>query len=87
MSSSVRNSAEIVLEHSCDQHRRHRGQASRGEHAVASGAEHTQEVEKGDRHEPDPDRQGRQPSLGGDLDRHVVQVRVDRFGGAGLNYP
>ena len=77
--------AEVVFEHPG---REHRDDATRAPPSRATGSPTscrlTMKSRTSTNDEPQPDRERRQPALGGDLQRHVVQVRVELVDGAGL---
>src|SRR5579862_6364767 len=69
--------AEVVFEQSRCQQRDDCREAGGGEKTIRSGLVAAPQVPRHGDDEPEPARQRRQPALGGNLQRVVVQMRID----------
>src|SRR5688572_13299232 len=67
---------EIVFKHAGGHHRDDAGEPRGSKRRIGGGPAPPQEVANQRDDEPDPHRDRRQPAFGGDLQRHVVEVRI-----------
>src|SRR3990170_386287 len=71
---------EVVFEHPGGQHTDGRGEPGGREVGLGRRPQAPRQVAEEQDDEPQPGAERRQAAFGGDLERHVVQVRVDRLG-------
>src|SRR5258706_9644747 len=69
--------AEVVLEEPTGEKRGNRGQSGRREEPYLAGFEPSPQIADQRDDEPDPDRERRQSAFGGDLQKIVVEMRID----------